>query len=206
MENVRKILDLPLEGGKFSVPSGDFSSQDEVVWAKRRMDSTRMAQYADSKCGLSNTFDPTGSYLCAGRHDGSSSPCNKRNGTECLLKNGKLTNAHYQSCAYWEIENAGDPEARYSPDGRFEDERCGFGETKNPEGFGCRNCEYAKKMSKPDSEGRTLWCSLKGHTVQDIGCCWDNDPIKKFSVSDDEMEIKNKKTISERDYRRISGL
>ena len=182
MQNVREILEEPISDGKFALPSDNFTADDEVQWGKRRLDSVRVAQYADSKCGLSNTFDSTGAYLCGGRQDGGSSPCNKREGNECLIKSGDLSNPHFQSCAYWETQNAGDPEGRYCPDGKLEDERIGFGETKNPAGFGCLNCEYFKTMPRPDSEGRTGWCVLKGHTVEDKGCCWDNDPIAQFSV------------------------
>lgn len=175
--NVRPILTGPIKDGLFSVPGNAFTATDEIQWAKKRMDSTRVAQYADSRCGLPNTYDPAGAYLCAGREDGASSPCNKREGDECLIRKLKLDNPNFQSCAYWETTNAGDPEARYSPDGKLDDERIGFGDTEHKEGFGCIRCEYFRPMTKPDSEGRTGWCSLKGHTVEEKGCCWDNEPI-----------------------------
>jgi hypothetical protein len=190
-DNIRPILNEPVAAsGLFATPNAGFTSEDEIQWAKRRMDASRVASYADWKCGLPNTFDPTGAYLCGGRKDGKSSQCNKANGTECLLKKGPLTNPHYQSCAFWETYNVGDAEARYSPHGRLEDDRIGFGETKNPGGFGCRNCEYARQMPIPDSEGRTMWCALKGMSVQDVGCCWDNNPIKQYQTDVTKVSTK----------------
>jgi hypothetical protein len=174
--NIRKILTQPISDGKFSMPDSSFTSEDEVQWAKRRMDSVRVSQYSDTKCGLPNCYDPMGAYLCGGRSDGSSSPCNKREGNECLIRKGDLSNPHFQSCAFWEIANAGDQEARYSPDGRLDDDRIGFGTTKNSLGYGCIRCEYYKPMMRSDSEGRPGWCSLKGHTVEENSCCWDNEP------------------------------
>jgi len=181
--NIRPILTEPLDkDGYFSVPD-KFTSEDEVRWAKRRMDSIRLAQYADSKCGLPNTFDKDGAYLCGGRQDGSSSPCNKLNGSECLIRQKVIDKPHRQSCEFYEITNAGDPEARYSPKGKLDDDRIAFGETKNPEGFGCRRCEYGQQsMPSPDSEGRSLWCKFKGHPVEGNACCADNDPIKLYTI------------------------
>lgn len=199
-ENDRPILDEATGPDElFITPSIGFTAQDEVQWAKRRMDASRVASYADFKCGLPNTFDPTGAYLCGGRADGRSSPCNKANGNECLIKKGLLTAPHYQSCAFWETRNTGDPEPRYSPHGRLEDERIGFGQTKSPSGFGCMRCEYGRSMPAPDSEGRTMWCALKGMSVQDVGCCWDNNPIKPYQT-DVTPETKNQKRLGLNDF------
>lgn len=179
-DNLRPILYGQVKDGLFSVPSEKFTAKDEVEWAKRRIDSVRIASYADSKCGLPNTFDPKGAYLCGGCKDGSSSPCNKFVGkTECLIRIQPLSEPTAQSCGYWEVRNAGDPEARYCPKGRMEDKRIGFGETDNPKGFGCVRCEYGQNdMLRADSEGRTRWCSLKGHPVEDNSCCEDNEPVE----------------------------
>ncbi len=174
--NVRDILYGPVQDGFFVVPKETFTKEDEVAWSKRRMDSVRIAQYADSKCGLPNTYDETGAYIC--------STCNKREGTECLIRIKNLSKPDYQGCAYWEMTNAGDPEGRYSPDGKLEDKRIGFGETKNPKGWGCIRCEYYISMPKPDSENRPGWCKKKGHTVEMNSCCWDNDPIDYADVLD----------------------
>jgi len=195
MENEREILVDPTKDGLFTIPGKDFSSDDEVRWGKRRMDSVRVSQYSDPYCGLPNCYDKTGAYLCAGTKDGMSSPCNKREGNECLIRKGSLTNPNFQSCAFWEVKNAGDMEGRYSPDGRLDDERIGFGETKNKEGFGCRNCEYYRPMPKADSEGRKGWCALKGHTVLDTACCWDNDPIDEYKT-DVSKERRNAANMS----------
>ena len=184
--NKRKILVEPVRDGLFALPSDDFTSEDEVQWGKRRVDSVRLSQYADSKCGLPNCYDPFGAYLCGGRKDGTSSPCNKREGNECLIKDGDLTNPHFQSCAFWEISNAGDMEVRYSPEGRLDSSRIGFGATKNLLGFGCVRCEYFDVMKKPDSEGRWGWCALKGHTVEPNACCWDNEPKDDDDEKDDD--------------------
>ncbi len=182
----RKILIAPVDReGLFTVPS-EFTAVDEVIWAKRRMDTVRVSQYADPTCGLSNTYDPTGAYLCGGRKDGTSCQCNKFvEGGECLIRKKTVDDPHFQSCMYWETHNAGDPEGRYCPKGKFEDERINFGGTKSDEGFGCERCEYGQNhLPYPDSEGRTRWCSLKAHPVNDKSCCADNDPID----SDDESE------------------
>jgi hypothetical protein len=176
---VRPILTDPVgEDGLFKVPTSA-TAEDEIRWAKRRMDSVRIAQYADSKCGLPQTFDQNGAYLCAGRKDGGSSPCNKLNGTECLIRIKPINNGHFQSCGFWETQNAGDAEGRYSPHGKLDDDRIGFGDTKNLEGFGCERCEYSKSLSFKDSEGRSQWCGLKGHPIEQHACCADNEPISQ---------------------------
>jgi len=182
--NVRPILDAPVgKDGLFEVPKS-FSAEDEIAWAKRRMDSSRVAQYADSRCGLSNTYDPKGAYLCGGRKDGGSSPCNKLvnigNGpNECLIRESLVDNKHFQSCGFWETVNAGDPEGRYCPKGKLGDDRISFGGTDSPYGFGCVRCEYGQQnLPYADSEGRERWCSLKGHSVEDNSCCADNEPVQ----------------------------
>jgi len=176
--NTRKILvDKEDSSGHFLMPQA-FDAEDEVRFAKRRMDSTRVAQYADSKCGFSNTFDEKGAYLCGGLKDGGSSVCNKLNGSECLIRIKPIDKPHSQSCGFWETWNAGDPEGRYCTKGKMDDNRINFGGTKNPKGFSCQRCEYGQqKLKEPDSEGRTLWCKLKGHPVEPNACCADNDPI-----------------------------
>lgn len=175
--NKRPILYGPVSDGLFKTPQ-TISAKDEVEWAKRRMDSVRVAQYSDSKCGLPNTFDPTGAYLCMGRKDGRSSPCNKREGAYCLIRIEPLNRGQNQSCMYWEIYNAGDPEGRYCPHGKLDDARLSFGSTPKTEGFGCMRCEYGQDMMPArDSEGRTRWCALKGHPVESNSCCGDNEPI-----------------------------
>ena len=194
MENKRSVLDAPKKDGLFVLPD-TFTSQDEVMWAKRRMDSTRVAQYADSTCGLPNTFDPAGAYLCGGRKDGTSSPCNKLQGKECLIRITPINDATHQSCGFWETHNVGDPEARYCPKGKMNDARINFGSTQSDEGFGCERCEYGQqKMKTPDSEGRPRWCALKGHPVEDKACCADNDPVKD-SLMDKTYENLKKASI-----------
>jgi hypothetical protein len=167
--------------GLFAVPTENFTAEKEVEWAKRRQDSIRVAQYADSKCGLPNVFDPQGAYLCGGCADGSSSPCNKfiTETRECLIRIKLIDEPNRQSCGFWETRNAGDPEARYCPKGKLDDPRISFGETDNPKGFGCERCEYGQQtLPMPDSEGRTRWCALKGHPVEDKSCCADNEAEK----------------------------
>lgn len=180
--NERPVLEEEVgKDGLFAVPADDFGADKEVEWAKRRMDSIRVAQYADSKCGLPNVFDSAGAYLCGGCADGTSSPCNKfiiKMG-ECLIRIKPIDEPNNQSCGMWEVKNAGDPEARYCPKGKLDDPRIGFGRTDNAEGFGCERCEYGQEhMPSPDSEGRTRWCSLKGHPVEDKSCCEDNEPVE----------------------------
>jgi hypothetical protein len=182
----RPILMAPIKDGLFVLPS-KFTVEDEVKWAKRRQDSSRVAQYADSHCGLPNTFDQKGAYLCGGCKDGSSSPCNKlviKTG-ECLIRIQTIDKPHLQSCGMWETKNAGDPEGRYCPKGKLDDARIGFGSTTNPLGFSCQRCEYGQGILPiSDSEGRTRWCSLKGHSVEDNACCEDNEPYDKGEGND----------------------
>jgi hypothetical protein len=175
-ENLRPVLTDPISDGLFVVPKS-ISTKDEVRYAKRRQDSIRIAQYADSKCGLPATFDPDGGYLCGGRKNGSSSACNKLVGTECLIRVKAINDQHHQSCGMWEIRNAGDPEGRYCPKGKLDDARIGFGSTKSQLGFSCERCEYRADMNLSDSEGRDDFCRLKGHPVEDNACCEDNEPI-----------------------------
>lgn len=114
---VRAILTDPVKNGLFVLPE-TISAEDEVRYAKRRMDSIRVAQYSDTKCGLPNTYDPKGAYLCGGLKNGESSVCNKLNGSECLIRIKKIDDPHHQSCGMWETANAGDPEGRYCPKGK----------------------------------------------------------------------------------------
>lgn len=191
----RPILEDPLDkDGYFKVP-GKFTEQDEVRWAKKRIDAGRVSQYADSHCGLPNTFDSTGAYLCGGRKDGGSSPCNKRKGSECFIRVEELTNPTSQSCAYWEVSNAGDSEPRYCDPGRLEDARISFGETPNPEGFGCIRCEYGQgTLSMRDSQYRNRWCKLKGFPVEDMACCAENEPEEKGADNDDAEESTERRS------------
>lgn len=181
----RKVLDDPTgDDGLFLVPES-FGPVDEVRWRSRRMDSIRLAQYSDSKCGFSNLVDKA--YLCGGRKDGSTPACNKliiKTG-ECLIRIDPIDKPHNQSCAYWETLNAGDSEGRYCPHSKekMTDERISFGETSDPKGFGCVRCEYGQqKLPYADSEGRESWCSLKGHPVEaseeKTGCCAEQEPIE----------------------------
>lgn len=172
----RPILTEEIEKGLFSVPKKSFGVDDEIKWQKMRQDSVRVSSYADSRCGLPQTYDPAGAYLCAGREDGKSAACNKLQGTECLIAIRVIDDGHFQSCMYWETENAGDPEARYCPKGKLQSARIGFGSTRNSEGFGCIRCEYSAPMPKDDSEGREYWCKLKGHPVEGNACCAENEP------------------------------
>lgn len=180
-DNLRKILVDPVSAdGLFTVPTS-IGPEDEVRYAKRRQDSVRVSQYADSKCGIPSTFDKDGGYLCGGRADGTSSACNKLVGTECLIRIKPIDDMHRQSCGMWEVRNAGDPEGRYCPKGKMGDTRIGFGSTKNMFGFSCQRCEYYAHMAVSDSEGRDDFCRLKGHPVEDNACCADNDPVKTES-------------------------
>ncbi len=207
-ERTRPILYAKVgKDGLFECPSS-ITVDDEVMWAKRRLDTVRLASYADSKCGLPNTYDETGAYLCGGRGDGTSSPCNKFvEGGECLIRIKPIDEPHAESCGYWETRNAGDPEGRYCPSGRMEDERIGFGSTDNPEGFGCERCEYGEeRLPSPDSEGRTRWCSLKGHPVEDQSCCADNEPDTDDEDEDeDEQPSETRNALADRIYS-VSGV
>lgn len=179
MENKRPILKGHVgKDGYFECPKS-FTVEDEVRWAKNRMRSTRIAQYADESCGLPHTYDKDGAYLCGGRADGGSEPCNMLQGSECLIRIKLLPAPHTTSCMWWEKPNAGDPEGRLCPKGKLDDERLDFGPTKNPKGFGCIRCEYGQQMLlRPDSEGRKRWCEVKDHSVADNSCCADNEPEK----------------------------
>lgn len=174
--NTRPILYGPVKDGLFVMPAS-FDAKDEVNFSKRRMDTVRVAQYADSSCGLSNTFDPDGAYLCGG--NGKSVPCNKFDSPKCLIRITEVVaKPERSSCMYWEKANAGDPEGKYPPDGRLDDRRIDFGVTANPLGWGCMRCEYGQQLlNKPDSEGRTRWCSKKGHPVENNSCCAENEAI-----------------------------
>lgn len=184
-ENVRPILYAPVgKNGLFVMPKS-FTAEDEVMFAKRRMDTIRVAQYADSSCGLPNTFDAAGAYLCGGRENKTAGECNKFDKGYCLIRiNEEIAKPYASSCMYWEKTNAGDPEGKYCPGGRLDDKRIDFGTTKNPLGFGCMRCEYGQQvLNEPDSEGRPLWCSKKGHPVEEKSCCAENDPIDAQSSS-----------------------
>jgi hypothetical protein len=192
-DNVRPILVDPIsDDGLFTVPT-TITAEDEVRYAKRRQDSIRVSQYADSKCGLPNTFDKDGGYLCGGRADGSSAPCNKLVGTECLIYDKPVTDPNRQSCGMWEVSNAGDPEGRYCPKGKLDTDRIGFGSTNSPLGFSCQRCKYYAHMTVEDSEGRDDFCRLKGHPVEDNACCEDNEPTSgelKAKPTDTEVFLR----------------
>jgi hypothetical protein len=177
--NSRPILYGPISKGLFVMPQS-FGAKDEVNFAKRRMDTIRVAQYADSSCGLPNTYDADGAYLCGGRENGQSVACNKFDSADCLIRiTEKIAKPNRSSCMYWEKSNAGDPEGKYCPEGRLDDKRIDFGSTVNPLGWGCLRCEYGQQiLNKPDSEGRTRWCGKKGHPVEDNSCCAENEAIE----------------------------
>ncbi len=178
-ENLRTILVDPTgTDGLFTVPK-KISSDDEVRYTKRRQDSVRISQYADSKCGLPATYDKDAGYLCGGRKDGSSSSCNKLVGKECLIRIKLIDDMHHQSCGMWEMRNAGDPEGRYCPKGKLDDDRIGFGGTESDEGFSCQRCEYSAVMEIEDSQGRPSFCRLKGHPIEPTACCEDNEPLEE---------------------------
>jgi hypothetical protein len=182
----RPILYGPVgSDGLFTMPTS-FTVEDEVMFAKRRMDSVRLAQYADTRCGLPDTYDPSGAYLCGGLRDGSSAPCNKLDGNSCLIRiQAIIAKPHQSSCGFWEVANSGDPEGKYCPGGRFNDKRMDFGTTSSYLGFGCQRCEYGEQiMPRADSEGRKRWCAMKGHPVEDNSCCADNEPDKDAADED----------------------
>jgi hypothetical protein len=183
----RKIIDQPVTSGLFAMPKS-FTRDDEVIWAKVRMDAARLSSYQDSKCGpFPNTFDSAGSYLCGGRKGGGSSPCNKLTGSECLIRLEPVKDINHSSCMYWETTNAGDMEVRYCSKGKLDDKRISFGTTPHDDGFGCERCEYGQHMLlTPDSEGRKRWCALKGMPVEDKACCAENEPIANGKSSSKE--------------------
>ncbi len=170
-KNIRPIFDDPKDkDGHFRCPKS-FTAEDEVRWAKVRLDTARISSYQDTHCGsFPNTYDPTGAYLCRG--------CNKITPEkECLIRIDKVQDPTHSSCGYWETINAGDPEVRYCKPGKRDDKRIAFGTTPNDAGFGCQRCEYGQQtLPQPDSEGRALWCKLKGHPVEEKACCADNEP------------------------------
>jgi hypothetical protein len=178
----RPILDAPLDAdGFFAKPKGALTKDQEVMFAKLRMRGVRTSNYADARCGLPNTYDETGAYLCGGRKNGSSPSCNMFVilNHECLLRDPKVINKpHNFSCGFWEQPNTGDPEGRRCPSGRWKDERLSAGSTDNPLGFSCERCEYGQQqLDVPDSEGRTEWCKYHGHPVFKPACCADNEPV-----------------------------
>lgn len=182
-KNEREIVEQPQDAkGHFICPK-EFTRDDETRWAKIRMREARISNYQDTKCGgFPNTYDPAGAYLCGGREDGSSKPCNMFNqDKECLILEIALTEPHRQSCNEWEIENFGDPELRNKS---LDAKRIGLGKTDNPDGFGCVRCHYGEQMMpRPDSEGRGRWCEKKGMPVMDNACCAENEPVKLVQIS-----------------------
>ncbi len=183
MDNKRPILEEKIDGkGHFAAPKS-FTAEDEIQWSKRKLNTVRLALYADEICGFPFTLDPMGSYLCGGRADGSSLACNKLEGKECLILTTEITRPHNSSCAAWERQRAGDPEGRECPKGKFDAKRIGFGTTKNPLGFGCIRCEYGQTfLQRPDSNNQKRWCEEKGHPVGETACCWDNEAIEVNGV------------------------
>lgn len=171
--------------GYFKLPANQLTPEEEVKARQIRAFAVISSEYADSTCGNSFTYEKqegqSGSaYLCGGRSDGKSDPCNKfiiLTG-ECVIRKDKIVkDPSHSSCGFWEHTRAGDPEARRCPSGRFDDERINFGTTKNPLGFSCQRCEYGEEMlSVPDSEGRPRWCKLHGFPVMNDACCSDNEP------------------------------
>jgi len=179
----RRILEWPVgSDGYFEVPAKRLTIEEEEKAHEIRCFASTIAQYADSSSGCPSTLDQTGAYLCGGRADRTSKPCNLFVilGSECLIRERKtVSQPHNSSCAFWEVSSAGDPEARRCPAGRYDDERIKFGTTRNPLGFSCERCEYGEgKMKAPDSEGRARWCKKHGMPVFDEACCADNDPGK----------------------------
>lgn len=177
----RPILQGPEDKkGLFKVPK-TISTEDEVKFAKLRMRTVRLAQYSDETCGLPNTYDPTGAYLCGGLKTGKSSPCNMFViiGQECLIRDPKkIDDPHHFSCGFWETVNSGDPEGRKCDHGRMDDKRIQAGSTKSNKGFSCERCEYGIDQDNwTDSEGRHRFCTDWGHPVGEKSCCADNEPL-----------------------------
>jgi hypothetical protein len=199
-ELLRKILKGPVEDGLYTVPTEKLTVEEETEAAKRRMRWVRIADYADETCGISNTLDPEAAYLCGGREDGSSSPCNMFRGNgdnRCLiLEGGPMKKPHLSSCGKWEIRNDGDPEGDSCHKGFFSAADLSFGVTKNPQGWGCVRCEYGQKfMPEPDSEGRTRFCQLANIAVGEKACCRRNEAIK----IEEKEESKDKALDSVKD-------
>ncbi len=182
----RPLLHQPIAEGKFAPPS-TMSVEDEVVYTKIRNRWARIADYADKTCGDSHTYDKDGAYLCAGRKDGKSEPCNMFviPESECvLIKPAKIADPHHYSCSKWEVPNNGDPEAVQPVKAQLDRDSLSCGSTKNDLGFGCQRCEYAVRLRRSDSEGRFDFCAKAGCTVDATGCCKYNEPMK---VGKDEI-------------------
>lgn len=50
-------------------------------------------------------------------------------------------------------------------------EGAAYGDTEDPDGWGCRHCWWAEPAVAPDSMGRTLYCRRADYRVLDTACC-----------------------------------
>ena len=207
----RPLLDWPVDDeGYFAVPKKKLTPEEEVKAHQARMSAVIMAQYADRTCGNPFTLDPTGAYLCGGRIDGKSSPCNKFVilNNECVIRETKtIAEPCFSSCGFWDKARDGDPEIVRADSTRYNDEQLRFGTTPNPLGFSCQRCEYGQGILPiPDSEGRGRWCKYHGFPAEDNACCADNEPAKigmdvEFNESDHPRNQRMVNLLLEEDVR-----
>lgn len=120
--------------------------------------------YADPYTGNTRTFDPTGRYNCGG--------CNQAEGKKCELIGIKLVlDLEAGSCYGYELQDAGDPEQDFGPDGVSTAEEMSYGVAANGVGFGCIRCPFASKAYEADSKGRDRYCGKGNFRVFWNACC-----------------------------------
>jgi len=176
-EQVRRIITLPRRpDGRFKQPDWSAMSAEELadyaVGEQHRRDgAAHDADYADIPTGRTNTFDPTGTYLCLGP-----APCNRSDGKRCLrVKVNDLKK--FSSCNKWERWCAGDPE---TDNQALSQAAAGYVVGKQP--FGCVNCPLQEAATLADSLGRDRWCTEWGCRVFLMACCAENDAPVEFSA------------------------
>ncbi len=141
----------------------DPGKYDEEREAEIREMIELLSHYAES----GPTYDPTGRYVCGS--------CNMRIPDEgrCTHVDGPVS-MRYGGCRKY---MRGDPIGKsHALPRKMTQTSASYAERPQVLGFGCYpRCMYGAIAAKPDSQGRTIWCSFWGLHVRPTACCDQND-------------------------------
>lgn len=172
-DDIKRKVTKPARGADGLCTQPDYPSMSEEDRAQRevyenhqRLRAAHQLDYADQFTGNTRTFDDDGNNVCG--------ECNQLAEGKCLVvvqSDGKTAikvDTKAGSCAKWENQCAGDPEAwmLYMPI-----DLAGYAIAANGEGWGCHRCPYSSPAKTPDSVGRALYCGKIDARVMWNACC-----------------------------------
>jgi hypothetical protein len=156
---------------------------DEAQEEKRRMHAHAMAHYAED----TESFDPTGKYLCGGEKGDGVDGCNQYRPAshQCLSVAGRI-DGDCGSCQWWEQYKPDHADLQMGPE-KFTKGAALYAEREpGGTGWGCARCEYGMKAREEDSAGRRIFCGIWGARVRAVACCGRNHSLGDKTFKDNQ--------------------